>query len=429
MELQAFMSLASSAIEKLSRYDRQVWMLFTAEIINVLGTSIIRTFLAIYMCESMHIPMETVGFALCLTSLAGVAAVYAGGSIADAFGRKKVLVAGLAMQIAVYVVIGLAIDANVPFLELLVVLALSSLVQGIYQSVPDTMITDVVEPGKRVEAFGLIRVGVNLGWVIGPMLGGFLLLFMPFGWVFYLAAITTGIYMLIAIFELRETRSSQKSENLRLSDITMIIRDRPFLMYALLGAFMIIPYQQLYTLLSVYASGVVMLDKFWVGALFTLSGAMVVLFQFPISLKIRNYRLTTMLALSALVFASAFGVLAISTAFIIPFICMFVATVAEMIWSPATTALQANMAPEDRRGRYFGFAGLFASLGFAVGPMVGGQLMKTFDDSAMWVAVAAMFVICAAGFMLLNRYVPESANAPRKKSPEKGKMLEAPLKA
>jgi MFS family permease len=193
---------------------------------------------------------------------------------------------------------------------------------------------------------------------------------------------------------------------------------------------MTIPYQQMYTLLSVYASDVVMLDDFWIGMLFTLSGAMVVLFQYAISLKIRNYRLTTMLALSALVFASGFCVLAISTAFIIPFICMAVATVAEMIWSPATTTLQANMAPEDKRGRYFGFAGLFSSLGFAVGPLAGGVLMNNLSEdlSLMWFIVAAMFLACGAAYLLLNRIVPEAANAPGKQLKIKEKVLEVPLK-
>jgi MFS family permease len=54
------------------------------------------------------------------------------------------------------------------------------------------MVADVVEPGRRVEAYGLIRIGANLGWVIGPVAGGMLLLVMPFSWIFYLAAITTS---------------------------------------------------------------------------------------------------------------------------------------------------------------------------------------------------------------------------------------------
>ena len=210
--------------KRLSRYDRQVWMLFLAEIVNVFGTSIIRTFLAIYMFQTMHIPMLWVGVALFVSSLTGVMFAYVGGSLADAYGRKKILVAGLMLQIVAYLMISLAIDASVPYFLFVIVLAVSSLVQGLYQTVPDVMIADVVEPGKRVEAYGLLRIGANLGWVIGPVIGGLMLLVMPFSWVFYISAITTFFYLLIANFELRETGSSHKADKLRFADILSTYR-------------------------------------------------------------------------------------------------------------------------------------------------------------------------------------------------------------
>jgi MFS family permease len=216
-------------------------MLFMAEIINVLGTSMIRTFLAIYMYNEMHISMAGVGLALFVSSLSGAVAAYAGGSIYDAFGRKKILVCGLLLQVIAYLLISISIDTSVPFLVFVAVLSFSALVQGLYQSVPDVMVADVVEPGRRVGAYGLLRIGANLGWVIGPVLGGIMLAFTPFTWVFYLAAVTTSIYLLIAFYELRETRSTIKSEKLRLDDIKYIVKDKPFMTYALIAGFMIIP--------------------------------------------------------------------------------------------------------------------------------------------------------------------------------------------
>jgi MFS family permease len=112
-----------------------------------------------------------------------------------------------------------------------------------------------------------------------------------------------------------------------------------------------------------------------------------------------------------------------------PFICVAVATVGGSLWSPAGSTMQANLAPEDRRGRYFGFAGLITSFGFAVGPLFGGTLMGSCSDNMplMWGIVCALFLVCGAGFLLLNRFVPETANAPRRPEKIKEKMLEAPL--
>jgi MFS family permease len=416
-------------ISNLSGYDRQVWMLFMAEIINVLGTSMIRTFLAIYMFNEMHISMAGVGLALFVSSLAGAIASYAGGSISDGFGRKKILVCGLALQVIAYLLISVSIDASVPYLAFIAVLSFSALVQGLYQSVPDVMIADVVEPGRRVGAYGLLRIGANLGWVIGPVLGGFMLVFTPFTWVFYLAAVTTSIYLLIAFYELRETHASVKSEKLRLNDIRYIVKDTPFLAYTLIAGLMIIPYQQMYTLLSVYSSDVVKLSDFWIGVSFALSGVMVVLFQFAITMQVGRHRLTNALAFSTVVFAAGFMALTLSTNFIMPFVCTAVATLAEMVWAPAGMTMQANLAPEDRRGRYFGFAGLVTSLGFSVAPLAGGMLMDAVDDTLMWTIVSATFIVCGACYLLLNRVVPEAANAPGRQPPAKAKKLEAPLKA
>jgi MFS family permease len=412
-------------------FDRQIWMLFAAEAFGVLGTSIIRTFLAVYMLTDLSVPPFLIGVTLFVSSLAGALAAYAGGSVADAHGRKKVLVIGLALQVFASLLIGFSLDFQAPFLVLVAVLTLSSLIGGIYQFLPDVMVADVVEPGRRVEAYGLLRIGVNLGWVIGPVAGGMLLLVVPFSWVFYLSAITTFVYLLIALFELRETKSTRKTVMLKLSDIRYILKDTPFLLYAAIAGLMIIPYQQMYTLLSMYSADVVGLDNFWIGVSFALSGALVVLFQYGVSLRIRNYRLTSVLAFSTLVFAAGFAVLMISSAFVMPFACIAIATVGEMIWSPAGSTMQANLAQEDRRGRYFGFAGLITSFGFALGPLFGGTLMGSTGGNMplMWGIVCAMFLICGAGFLLLNRFVPETANAPHRPENIKEKVLEAPLGA
>lgn len=423
------MSTLSSVKKGMSGFDHQIWTLFWAEIINVMGTSIIRTFLAIFMYEQMGMSMTDVGIAFFITSLVGAVAAYIGGSIADIYGRKRLLVTGLALQVLVYLFISYVTGIHVSYIIFVIVLALSSLVGDMYRSVPDVMVADIVEPGRRVEAYGLLRIGANLGWVVGPVLGGLLLTAIPFSWVFLITAITTFLYLLIAIFLLRDTMPSAKVEKFRLDDIKIILADRPFVLYTLIAGFMIIPYQQMYTLLSVYSSSYVGLNDFWIGILFAESGIMVAVFQYFISLRVKKFRLTTALGFCTIVFAAGFCLLAVSTAFIMPFICMAIVTIAEMIWSPAGSTLQANLAPENSRGRYFGFNALFGSLGMAIGPLFGGVLKDSVNDNvpSMWIAVAGMFLFCGVCYLLLGRFVPERVNAPA--AIIKEKKQEAPVNA
>ncbi|CAJ38138.1 putative permease (major facilitator superfamily) [Methanocella arvoryzae MRE50] len=396
----------------LKYFDRQVWTLFVADIINVLGTSLVNTFLAIYMYTNMGISMTDVGIGFFVSAIIGAVASYIGGSLADSVGRKKILIAGLAMQVGVYLLFSYALDANFSFSYMVIVMAINALVGSLYRPIPEVMVADVVEPSKRVEAYGLLRIGANLGWVIGPVLGGSLLLFMPYSSVFYITALTTFIYLLIAVFLLRDTKPATVKQKLNLKDIKYILSDRVFLFFCILWALMLVPYQQMYTLLSVYSSSYVGLNEFWVGVIFAESGIIVVLTQFAVSAQVKKFRMTTALVVCCLIFAAGFGMLATSTIVVLPFIAVAVLTIAEMIWSPAAATLQANLAPEDRRGGYFGFSSLFTQVGYAIGPLFGGVLKDSMNNNvpSMWLVVGALFVVCSFGFLLLARIVPAKAN-------------------
>ncbi|HMK46066.1 MAG TPA: MFS transporter, partial [Methanocella sp.] len=217
--------------------------------------------------------------------------------------------------------------------------------------------------------------------------------------------------LLIAVFLLRDTRPATARQKLRLRDVRMILNNRIFLFYCLIAGFMLIPYQQMYTLLSVYASSYVGLNQFWVGALFAESGIIVVLLQFVVSARVKRYRMTTSLAVCSLIFAGGFALLTVSTAAFLPFISMVIVTFAEMIWAPAGSALQATLAPEDKRGRYFGFSGMITSIGYATGPLFGGLLKDSMNNNvpSMWAVVGAMFIICCIGYLILGRIMRDKA--------------------
>ncbi|HMK45543.1 MAG TPA: MFS transporter, partial [Methanocella sp.] len=103
------MDTVARARSSLKYFDRQIWTLFTANIINVLGTSLVNTFLAIYIYENMGLPMTMVGTGFFISSIIGAISAYIGGSMADTIGRKKILMAGLAFQVIVYLMFSYAI--------------------------------------------------------------------------------------------------------------------------------------------------------------------------------------------------------------------------------------------------------------------------------------------------------------------------------
>jgi MFS family permease len=399
-----------------SGYDRQVWLLFIGTIINVTGMNMVMPFLSIYMYDRMGVSMTMIGLALFIGTALSAVASYAGGALCDRAGRKPMFMAGLVLQVIAFLLISLAIDAGFSYWPMVAVLSIAFVIDGLYRPVPDIMIADMVSPGQRIGAYGLIRVGFNIGAVVGPVLGGALALFSTsYSAMFYVAAFTTLVFLAMVVTMLKDTKPTGSNDTVRLKDMLTIAGDRPFLAFCLLMALLIIPYSQMYSLLSVYSSAYLGFNTLEVGGIFAVSGLMVILFQFPITFAIGRFRMTSALAFGAVVFAAGFGALAISGSLAMVYFCMVVITVAEMVWVPAGATLQANMAPEALRGRYFGFAGLVGSLGYAIGPMFGGLLKDGMSghEPLMWLVIGATFLISAAGFPALGRILPRAADSPK----------------
>lgn len=121
------------------------------------------------------------------------------GSLSDQYGRRPVILiscAGLAVD---YVLMAVAPD--------LWWLALGRIIAGITSSSFTTIyayMADITEPEKRARAYGLIGAAFSGGFVLGPVLGGFLGEFGP-RVPFWFAAGLSGVAFLYGLFVLPES--------------------------------------------------------------------------------------------------------------------------------------------------------------------------------------------------------------------------------
>jgi len=259
-----------------------------------------------------------------------------------------------------------------------------------------------VEPGDRIGAFSLLRIGGNLGFALGPMFGGILASY-SYAAMFIITAITSGAYMLISLRLLHDTRPDEKDIAAHPHHDPMWT-NVPFILYCAVSVIASLVYSNLFTTFGTFAGGFVGVSESMVGFIFSLNGFMVVFLQLSVAGFLGRFKLTTSLILGSLIYAAGFALVGFCNSAGMLFVSMFIITMGELVVSPASQTLLSEMAPPEARGRYMNIAGFIGGSGTAFGPAVGGYLMDRFAKNIvmMWLILGALEVACAAGYLELR---------------------------
>jgi len=343
-----------------------------------------------------------VGLVLAANAAAGLLSQLVAGPVVDRFGRKIPMIISLGTRAIVMVGLGLA-DSLSSFVILIVI---SGFFGSMYNPGMNAMVADIVEPKKRVEAYGLIRIVSNLGIAIGPAIGGFIATRSYFI-SFLAAAFSSALYFFIILLFVRETKpeSEEATPDSEPGNggYGYLLRDYAFLLFCLAFAVMGIAYIQMMTIFPVYIKDQYQILESQFGLIMATNAAMVVLFQYPITRILGRYRVGSAMAWGALFTALGVGAVAFCSSFGTFLLSMVIVTIGELIFAPASTAFVANAAPEDMRGRYMGVYGMTWGLSFGLGPVVGGMISDRLDPLLIWPVMAAIGVASAAAFLPIGR--------------------------
>ncbi len=171
-----------------------------ASIVNIGLPAISRTF---HVGLSGEVEWIIIGY---LVIIAAVLLTF--GRLADMLGRKPIFLAGV-----IVFVIGSALSGMAPSLLLLI---LARLFQGLggalIYSVNIAMITSTFPNNERGLALGLNAVVVSLGVSAGPTIGGIIIQYLTWRWIFYVN-VPIGIVLLLAACYFYHERRPQRGQH------------------------------------------------------------------------------------------------------------------------------------------------------------------------------------------------------------------------
>ena len=389
------------------RFGRELWLVTATQFFIAIGFSICIPFLSLHLYEDRGLSMTMVGTIILAAGLCSAVSQVLGGALSDRFGRRPILLIGALVSVFSFSGLAALIGISAPVWAIAAVYIASRSILTTTRPVISAMVADFTPKEKLMEAYGILRIGANMGWAAGPAIGGYLAAFLPYGWLFGIAPLACGIVFLIIYFFIRES-SHGMSKGVGLRSMLTIANDRPFLIFVVINILLFIVMGQMVSTLSIFT--VKMLDFSYAqfGLLLTLNGLIVIFFQYPMTLALRRLAKFRALILGSLLYMFGYLSLGWITQFGWALVAMAVITGGEIIHAPVSLSVVGELSPEDKRGRYMGFFGLSQTIGIAVGPLLGGVLIDAFpfNPELIWAPVALIAFIAAVGYYWWGRRFP-----------------------
>lgn len=387
---------------------RYFWFLMVNVAVTGLASTMLGPFLPIFLNKQLGISVGAVSFLYFASGLAGTFTVLIMGWLVDRVGRKKVYAFGTSSA----AIIPAALATATTFSQAFPIITISGVMDSASRASQTTIIADQVEESKRNTAYGVSRIVSNAAWIVAPLMGGALLAgqgnFLPL----FLVSAFIGLIGLLAFIGLVPESRKTGLATPKLPKIG-VLRDRELLVLCVASLFTMLFYTQFYSLLPIFATQVKGLDSLQVGALFSISGATVVMLQFPTSRWLEKIPKQSGYILGVVILAIGITSLALAPNFYWLLVAVVVMTLGENMFFPIAQTLVTEIAPEAERGMYVGAFSLFLNIGGNVSPLLGGAIWQlTGNANLPWLLspiYAAISVVLAIVFRL-RRPSKEDAN-------------------
>jgi MFS family permease len=226
-----------------------VRLILASMVLFNIGFYLVVPFLAVHLSDQLHMAAWAVGLVLGVRTFSQQGLFFVGGSIADRFGARPVVLVGVALRVVGFVVLGFAGELWSVLAGAVLVGVAAALFAPAVESLNAAYGHRLELDGvlRRTELFGIEQMCSRLGSVVGPALGA-LLIAVPFRWTAVAAAcLFTGLWVAFARL-LPADAGTDGSPALRLVWRT-VLGHRAFMVFVVLCAVQLLAYNQLYLML------------------------------------------------------------------------------------------------------------------------------------------------------------------------------------
>ncbi len=359
-------------------------------------------FLSVYLTESLGFTLKQTGILLSLFGAGSMCGTFLGGWLTDRIGHFKVQLFSLIFGGAWFFVM-LPLQRFELFAGGIFIL---SVLTECLRPANASSVSSYARPENVTRAFSLNRMAINLGFSLGPALGG-LLASVSYQFLFMADGFTCLGAGVIFYFYFRNRKGNTPTSTATappptIGDSRSPYKDGLFILFVVLCCLYAVAFFQFFSTMPLYWRQVYQLSELQIGALLAFNGLVVFLLEMIlVYLFGEKFALWKMLVTGLLLLALAFALLNLAEGFIVLVLSVLLMSLSEIFAMPFMSTLTVQRSGPKNRGSYMGLYSLSYSAAHIIGPYVGTSTIAQFGFETLWWGGVALCLVGAVGFYMV----------------------------
>ena len=385
---------------------REVYVLFYGRVMTSMG-GLVWPLMTLILSNKMGMSATQIANLLLVMSIIQLPCTLIGGKVADYFNKKYVIVVCDMVTVISYMICG--------FIPLSYISIALFYIAGIFASFEypsyDALVADLTSSDEREKAYSLNYLGMNLGLVLSPTIGG-MLFANHLNLAFIITSLATFSSTLLIFFFIKDVKRKEDEntvkniyeEEINSSALEVLFGKKSILLYTFLAGLTGLVYSQFNFLipLNLEVSFGEMGATFF--GMLTSINAITVIVGTPVLTnllsKMRDIH-KLVLGISLEVFGLAMYIF-IQDMLWLSFISMVIFTLGEISNTLGNTPYITRRIPASHRGRISAIATVFATLFQSVSQKGVAFLVDTQTLAFVWVVITVIGCVTIGGMYILS---------------------------
>jgi len=369
-----------------------MWWLALVMFVNRAGTMVL-PFMTVYLRDDKHYSIATAGWEIAFFGGGAILGNFIGGKLTDRIGFYHIQFWSLFFNGILFIVLGWMQT----FSQIAACMFTIGMVGEAFRPANAAAIAHYSLPENRTRSYSLNRLAINLGFSIGPAVGG-LLSYRALFWVDGTTCMLAALLLRMELPNTIRTREQTPVDTNRMA--SSVWRDKVYLRFIFFVFLSALCFLQMFSLLPVFYKEELDFSKPLVGMVLALNGVIIVIIEMVLVFKLEGKRSAVeYISLGGFFIGLSYLLLNLPLAGLtVALIAMIAITIGEMLMFPFVNAFWVNRSNERNRGQYAALFSMSFACAQVLAPTFGSQVVQHSSYHVLWYIVFVLCAVASIGF-------------------------------